>query len=162
MLNTNPELKPTTLLLYLQEKYPEEYNQSHLRTLQRRVKQWKATCGPPEKLCFPKFIDQGKWDSQISPIFKRRQLPLREKSRRARCVNYRHVIDSLRKKPGAFLQYRWRDELLPNDNYRRLWSQLQQQFSPTEASRLMVESLYLAAKLDKETIIAQWLSSQLQ
>jgi hypothetical protein len=26
----------------------------------------------------------------------------------------------------------------------------------------MVESLYLAAKLDKETIIAQWLSSQLQ
>ncbi len=30
------------------------------------------------------------------------------------------------------------------------------------ASRLMVESLYLAAKLDQETIIAQWLSGQLQ
>ncbi len=38
--------------------------------------------------------------------------PKNSSSRRARCVNYRHVIDSLRKKPGAFLQYRWRDELL--------------------------------------------------
>jgi hypothetical protein len=68
----------------------------------------------------------------------------------------------LRKKPGAFLQYRWRDELLPNDNYRQLWTQLQQQFSPMEACRLMVESLYWAAKLDKETSIAQWLAAQLQ
>ena len=51
---------------------------------------------------------------------------------------------------------------LPNDNYRQLWTQLQQQFSPREASRLMVESLYWAAKLDKETSIAQWLSTQLQ
>ena len=388
MLCVNPELKPTTLLLYLQEKYPEEYKQSHLRTLQRRVKQWKAICGPPKEVMFPQVHRPGEmglsdfthfkeatitiagkpfnhllyhyrlaysgWqyvqvvlggesfvalasglqnalqlsggapkihrtDSlsaayknlnpkdrqdltaryqqlcshyQMRPTrnnrgkshengsiesshghFKRRlhqalllrgstdfedvssyqqfidkiaaslnqsisdkfvrekahlqQLPTHQMAdyevvsvrvtcystitvrcilytvpsqligqrltihlyhdqligflgnqqvlelnriyapknsprRRARCVNYRHVIDSLRKKPGAFLQYRWRDELLPNDNYRRLWSQLQQQFSPTEASRLMVESLYLAAKLDQETIIAQWLSGQLQ
>ena len=37
---------------------------------------------------------------------------------RARCVNYRHVIDSLRVKPRAFLQCRWQQDLLPDDNYR--------------------------------------------
>ncbi|MBE9169615.1 hypothetical protein IQ238_19500 [Pleurocapsales cyanobacterium LEGE 06147] len=60
ILNANPELKPTTLLLYLQEKYPEEYNQSHLRTLQRRVKQWKATCGPHKEVMFPQVHRPGE------------------------------------------------------------------------------------------------------
>lgn len=87
---------------------------------------------------------------------------IRQGNCRSRCVNYHHVIDSLRRKPNAFLQSRWRDDLLPNDNYRRIWEQLQQQFTPQAASRLMVESLYLAAKLDKETAIEQWLSQQLQ
>lgn len=82
--------------------------------------------------------------------------------RRARCVNYRHIIDSLRRKPRAFLQCQWRDDLLPNDNYRRIWQQLIQQFPPYEASRLMVESLYLAAHLDKESAIERWLFLQLR
>lgn len=88
--------------------------------------------------------------------------PANSDKRRARCVNYRHVIDSLRRKPRAFLQCRWREELLPNDHFRRIWEQLQQQFNPYEASRLMVESLYLAAKLDKETAVAYWLEAQLR
>lgn len=50
-------------------------------------------------------------------------VPQGSPQRRARCVNYRHVIDSLRQKPRAFLQYRWREELLPNDYYRQLWTQ---------------------------------------
>ena len=42
-------------------------------------------------------------------------------SRRARCINYRHVIESLRRKPRAFLHCRWQQELLPNDHWRQLW-----------------------------------------
>jgi len=49
---------------------------------------------------------------------------------RARCVNYRHVIDSLRRKPGALLQCVWQQELLPNEHYRQLWQQLRAQFDP--------------------------------
>ena len=81
--------------------------------------------------------------------------------RRARCVNYRHVIDSLRVKPRAFLQCRWQQDLLPDDNYRQIWRLLQQEFVPDEACRLMVESLYIAAKQDKETAVAQWLTREL-
>lgn len=81
--------------------------------------------------------------------------------RRARCMNYRHVVDSLRVKPRAFLQCRWQQDLLPNDNYRQIWLFLRQQFVPEQACRLMVESLYIAAKHDKETAVAQWLTTEL-
>ena len=100
----------------------------------------------------------------LQPVVELPRIPASAKGgkRRARCINYRHVIDSLRRKPRAFLQCQWRDDLLPNDNYRRIWGQLREQFSSYEASRLMVESLYLAAKLDKERTIEQWLTQQLR
>lgn len=85
-----------------------------------------------------------------------------DKRRRTRSVNYRHVIDSLRRKPRAFLQYRWREDLLPNEHYRRIWQQLVEQFNPDTACRLMVESLYIAAVQDKEYLVALWIEGQLR
>jgi hypothetical protein len=82
--------------------------------------------------------------------------------RRARSVDYRHVIDSLRRKPRAFLGYKWREDLLPNDSYRRIWQGLQEKFKPYEACRLMVEALYLAASLDKEYVVGLWLETRLR
>ena len=82
--------------------------------------------------------------------------------RRARSVNYRHVIHSLRRKPRAFLGYRWREELLPNESYCRLWRNLQEQFAPEQACRLMVECLYIAAVQDKEYLVALWVEGQLR
>ena len=81
--------------------------------------------------------------------------------RRARSVNYRHVIDSLRLKPRAFLSCRWQQELLPDDNYRQLWQQVSSQFDAYTAARLMTESLYIAAKQDKEQAVATYLAQQL-
>lgn len=37
---------------YLEEHYPEHYDQRVLRTLQRRVKQWKALNGPDQDVIF--------------------------------------------------------------------------------------------------------------
>ena len=88
--------------------------------------------------------------------------PVNSDKRRARSVNYRHVIDSLRRKPRAFLQYRWREDLLPNEHYRRIWQQLVEQFNPDTACRLMVESLYIAAAQDKEYVVALWVEGQLR
>ncbi|MBE9166663.1 hypothetical protein IQ238_03645 [Pleurocapsales cyanobacterium LEGE 06147] len=82
--------------------------------------------------------------------------------RRARSVNYRHVIHSLGRKPRAFLGYRWREELLPNESDRRLWRNLQEQFSPDQACRLMVECLYIAAVQDKEYLVSLWVERQLR
>jgi hypothetical protein len=82
--------------------------------------------------------------------------------RRARSVNYRHVIDSLRLKPRAFLSCIWQQDLLPDDNYRQLWQQMREQLDSYTAARLMTEALYIAAKQDKEHAVATYLEAQLQ
>jgi hypothetical protein len=89
------------------------------------------------------------------------RVPGSAKRRRARCINYRHVIDSLRRKPRAFLDCTWQQELLPNPHWRSLWQQLSQQMEREQAARLMVEALYVAATDDKETAVADYLEAHL-
>ena len=52
LLNLNPALQPITLLDVLDEKAPGEFGHSHLRTLQRRVKRWRAQSGPEQEVIF--------------------------------------------------------------------------------------------------------------
>lgn len=84
-----------------------------------------------------------------------------QKTRRARSINYRHVAESLRRKPRAFLYCQWQDDLLPNDQWRSVWATLKTQFDPDRAARLMTEALYIAATQDKEDQVADYLQTQL-
>ncbi|PSB27646.1 IS21 family transposase [Chlorogloea sp. CCALA 695] len=52
LLLDQPKLQAMTLYEYLQQKYPGKYGSSILRTLQRRVQQWKASSGPPREVMF--------------------------------------------------------------------------------------------------------------
>ncbi len=52
MLEAHPDLKAVTLLEYLQRQYSEQYPDSIRRTLERRVKQWRATYGPEKEVIF--------------------------------------------------------------------------------------------------------------
>ena len=52
LLEREPSLTGTTLLEYLEEHYPGHYDQRVLRTLQRRVKQWRALEGPDREVIF--------------------------------------------------------------------------------------------------------------
>lgn len=52
ILRAEPSLTGTTLLEYLLDHYPAHYDQSVLRTLQRRVKQWRALEGPDKDIIF--------------------------------------------------------------------------------------------------------------
>lgn len=52
LLEKNPELTPITLLDYLDDHYPNQYDEKILRTLQRRVKTWKAQHGPNKEVLF--------------------------------------------------------------------------------------------------------------
>lgn len=57
-LEENPAIQPKTLLIYLQRTYRDDlgeslYDDSHLRTLQRRVAHWKAIHGAPKAVIFP-------------------------------------------------------------------------------------------------------------
>ncbi len=60
MLSANPGLQPMTLLEYLQGQHPSEYPDSCLRTLQRRVKQWKAINGPAKEIIFRQTHEPGR------------------------------------------------------------------------------------------------------
>lgn len=61
-------------------------------------------------------------------------------------VNYRHVIDSLIRKPGGFRNYRYRDDLFPSLIFRRAWEQLQQWQAPRKADLTYLRILRLAAR----------------
>lgn len=52
MLTESPMLQALTLLEYLQCKYPGDYPDKVLRTLQRRVKQWRLSKGPELEVMF--------------------------------------------------------------------------------------------------------------
>lgn len=82
--------------------------------------------------------------------------------RRARSINYRHIIEGLRQKPRAFLYCTWQSEILPDEQWRNLWQQIAERWEPDSAARLMVEALYLAASHDKERAIADYLHAQLE
>ena len=45
LLEREPKLTGLTLLEYLQDTFPDQYDQTVLRTLQRRVRHWKAVHG---------------------------------------------------------------------------------------------------------------------
>lgn len=61
-------------------------------------------------------------------------------------VNYRHVIDSLLRKPGGFRHYRYRDDLFPTLTFRRAWEQLNRWHAPRKADIHYLQILKLAAK----------------
>lgn len=44
--------------------------------------------------------------------------------RRGHVIDYRHIIHSLRRKPGALLNLVYRDQIFPRTEYRRAWDQL--------------------------------------
>ena len=60
-------------------------------------------------------------------------------------VDYRHVIDWLARKPGAFENYRYREELFPSSRFRMAWDALRQ-LTPPRANKRYLEILRLAAQ----------------
>ena len=92
----------------------------------------------------------------------RLHIPGNQKTRRARSINYRHVVESLRRKPRAFLYCQWQADLLPNDQWQLIWKTLKTQFDPDRCARLITEALYIAATQDQEAQVADYLQAQLQ
>ncbi|PDV96866.1 IS21 family transposase [Candidatus Chloroploca asiatica] len=66
-------------------------------------------------------------------------------------IDYRHVIDSLVRKPGAFAQYRYRDELFPSVVFRQAYDHLSAQ-QPQRADQQYVRVLHLAATTSEREV----------
>ena len=73
------------------------------------------------------------------------QMP-RLRGRRKHRVDYRHIIDWLVRKPGAFENYRYRDELFPTSRFRMVFDVLQEKLGGPKGSKEYLKILELAAK----------------
>jgi hypothetical protein len=60
-------------------------------------------------------------------------------------VSYRHIIDWLVRKPGAFEQYRYREDLFPTSRFRMAYDSLKQTHGDRAAKAYLL-ILYLAAR----------------
>lgn len=55
MLEVNPGLEGKTIFDHFKRTYPARYQNGQLRTLQRRIKHWRATEGPGREVYFPQI-----------------------------------------------------------------------------------------------------------
>jgi hypothetical protein len=60
MLEVDSGLQSQTLMQWLIDQYPEQFNWGHLRTFQRRVRRWRGLNGPERDVIFPQRHVPGK------------------------------------------------------------------------------------------------------
>jgi len=80
---------------------------------------------------------------------------------KARQINYRHVIESLSRKPQAFRNYIYQDDLFPALAFRKTWDRLDQELDSRTACREYVKILKEAADGNQETIVNSFLENRL-
>jgi len=66
-------------------------------------------------------------------------------------INYRHIIDSLIRKPGAFANYKYKSDLFPRIVFRIAYDEIHCK-CPATADRQYVRILYLAARHGEDRV----------
>jgi hypothetical protein len=69
-------------------------------------------------------------------------------------IQYRHVIDGLVRKPGAFANYRYRDDLFPTSRFRLAWDELRRRHGERRAAREYLQILERAARESESAVEA--------
>jgi len=82
-------------------------------------------------------------------------------NRRARCIDYRHIIGQLVRKPQAFRLSQLRDDLLPSAAYQRIWASIDTQLESRAACKRIVGILALAARADCEQSLGEYLLTRI-
>jgi hypothetical protein len=67
-------------------------------------------------------------------------------------VDYRHIIDWLARKPGAFEHYRYREDLFPTSWFRLAYDALREEHGPKRGAKEYLEILVLAAKRGESVV----------
>ena len=79
------------------------------------------------------------------------QLP-RLRGRGKHRVDYRHIIDWLVRKPGAFENYRYRSDLFPTSWFRLAYDALREEQGPKQGAREYLAILLLAARRGEDLV----------
>lgn len=73
-------------------------------------------------------------------------------TRHPKRIDWRHMLPSLRRKPGAFARWVLRDAMFPRSEYAEAWARMNTRLSERDACRLMVDLLDLA---DRANVVAE-------
>ncbi|MEI6243209.1 MAG: IS21 family transposase [Chlamydiota bacterium] len=66
-------------------------------------------------------------------------------------IDYRHIIGSLKRKPGAFINYRYRDSLFPTTTFKFAYENLSQN-DPLHATKIYLEILEMSVQNGLERV----------
>jgi hypothetical protein len=67
-------------------------------------------------------------------------------------IEYRHIIDWLVRKPGAFANYRYRKDLFPGSRFRVAYDSLHRRHTSTVADKEYLKILHLAARENESAV----------
>ena len=73
-------------------------------------------------------------------------------NRHPKRIDWRHMLPSLRRKPGAFARWVLRDAMFPRSEYAQAWERISERLPERSACRLMVDLLDLA---DRVNVVAE-------
>lgn len=76
----------------------------------------------------------------------------RQRGENNHAIDYRHVIDWLVRKPGAFENYKWREDMFPTIRFRMAYDSLKKAHSLSVASREYLKILKLAADVSESEV----------
>lgn len=82
--------------------------------------------------------------------------------KRPRVIDYRHVIDSLARKPQAFRCYIFKEDLFPTMAFQNTWEILDKNLDSRQACKEMVKILKLTADSGKELEVSSYLEGLLR
>lgn len=94
------------------------------------------------------------WDDRLSfyngstEVYHCARVRPKKGKRRARSIDFRHMLDSLGRKPNALYHAALREDILPNARWNELWRVLCTRAAPGLACRIMVQALKMAAEHD--------------
>jgi hypothetical protein len=95
-----------------------------------------------------------EWHLEVHYRQKKVETMTRLVGQKKQQINYRHLIDSLLRKPGGFRNYRYREALFPSLIFRQAWEQLEQWYSPRKADLTYLRVLRLAARHSESEVAA--------
>jgi hypothetical protein len=85
-------------------------------------------------------------------VFECERLYGTTRDRHPKRIDWRHMLPSLKRKPGALARWVLRDAMFPRSEYARAWQHLRERLDERSACRLMVDLLDLA---DQANVVAE-------
>jgi hypothetical protein len=92
-------------------------------------------------------------------VFECERLYGSAQNRHPRRIDWRHMLPSLKRKPGAFARWVLRDAMFPRSEYAAAWERIRERLPERAACRLMVELLDLADRANVVVELAGVLSA---